>query len=178
MTALARPQILPLSQQLPGPSRALHPQDRARPCPVPSGRQWGCGVYQAPHSHLPKGWEEGGQQIPRRRELLTTPGQQLPSLGPSPGRPRDSLGNLSALWGWAGGPLPAASLPGAGLCPNRGSPAAGSRALLRTQRPGMQGHGAEGQRWACVGPPPSCTPPQLSRSGSRNSVFLSGVMLP
>ena len=108
-------------------------------------------ISQAPHSHLPKGWEEGGHQMPSRRELLTTPGQQLPSLGPSPGRPRESLGNLSALRGWAGGPLPAASLPGAGLCPKRGSPAAGSKALLRTQCPGIQGHGAAGQMWAACG---------------------------
>ena len=97
-------------------------------------------MCQAPHSHLPKDWEDRGHQIPRRRQLLTTPSQQVPSLGPSPGRPRESLGNPSTLWGWAGGPLPAASLPGAGLCPNWGSPissALGYRGTVLKDRCGL-----------------------------------------
>lgn len=44
-------------------------------------------MCQASHSRLPKAWEEGRHQIPSSRELLTTPEQLPPALGPSPSCP-------------------------------------------------------------------------------------------
>lgn len=134
-TALARPQIPPLSQKLQG--RAEHRVHRTGPgrarCHQPGS---GARVCQAAHSHL------------------------------------------STLRGWAGGPLPAASLPGAGLCPNRGSPAAGSRALLRTQCPGIQGHGAEGQMGAGLGPSPAARPCSRPAQGSTAQSLLLASSCP
>lgn len=86
--------------------------------------------------------------------------------------------HLSTLRGWAGGPLPAASLPGAGLCPNGGSPAAGSRALLRTQCPGVQGHGAEGQMGAGLGPSPAAGPCSRPAQGSTAQSLLLASACP
>lgn len=99
----------------------VHPCGRGKscapaPCPTssallglgsqPSG-QWGCSghgqchqlgngasVHQAPHSHLPKGGEEGGHQIPAAKSSSPPLASSSPLWDQSQAIPLGSLGNL------------------------------------------------------------------------------------